>query len=69
MKTNVGGIDRVLRIAVGALLIVATLLGLIGAWGWIGVVPLLTGVFRFCPAYLPFGFRTCTTGKTPGAGQ
>jgi hypothetical protein len=59
MNANVGTIDRVIRIAAGAGLIAATVSGAIGAWGWIGVVPVLTGIFRFCPAYLPFGFRTC----------
>ncbi len=59
MNANVGTIDRVIRIAAGAGLLAATVSGVIGAWGWIGVVPVLTGIFRFCPAYLPFGFRTC----------
>ncbi len=63
MQANVGSIDRVIRILIGVALIAATLFGLIGAWGWIGVVPLATGVFRFCPAYLPFGLRTCSTKK------
>jgi Protein of unknown function (DUF2892) len=59
MITNVGTVDRAVRIAAGALLILATLMGWIGAWGWIGLVPLATGIFRFCPAYLPFGMSTC----------
>lgn len=59
MTFNVGGVDRTLRIVVGAALIGATLAGAIGAWGWIGIVPLATGIFRFCPAYLPFGASTC----------
>ena len=59
MKFNVGGIDRILRIVVGLALIGATLAGMIGVWGWIGVVPLLTGVFKFCPAYVMFGKSTC----------
>lgn len=63
MKTNVGGIDRVLRIALGLALIGATVAGQIGVWGWIGVVPLLTGVVGFCPAYLPFGLSTCAMKK------
>lgn len=63
MNANVGGIDRILRIAVGVALILATLFGAIGAWGWLGVVPLATGLFGFCPAYLPFGLRTCKTKK------
>lgn len=63
MKANVGNIDRVIRILLGLGLIAATLLGVIGAWGWLGLIPLATGVFRFCPAYLPFGVRTCKTDK------
>ena len=63
MNANVGNIDRVIRILLGLGLIVATLAGAIGAWGWLGVIPLATGIFRFCPAYLPFGFRTCAVKK------
>lgn len=59
MKANVGSIDRAVRILAGLGLIAAALLGVIGAWGWLGLIPLATGVFRFCPAYLPFGLRTC----------
>lgn len=58
-KTNVGGIDRILRIAVGALLIVLAALGVIGAWGWIGVVLLLTGLMSTCPLYSVLGVNTC----------
>jgi hypothetical protein len=61
MKTNVGGFDRILRIAAGALLIVLAALNVIGPWGYIGVVLAATGLFRFCPAYLPFGWSTCPT--------
>ncbi|MGA8148636.1 MAG: DUF2892 domain-containing protein [Gallionellaceae bacterium] len=63
MKANVGGIDRALRVVVGLALIGMTLANVIGVWGWIGVVPLLTGIFGFCPAYLPFGLSTCPTHK------
>ena len=59
MIANVGTVDRALRIAAGLALITATLMGWIGMWGWIGVVPLATGVFRFCPAYMPFGASSC----------
>ena len=59
MKVNVGGIDRILRIAVGALLIVLAALNIIGVWGYIGVLLLASGLFRFCPVYLPFGWSTC----------
>lgn len=56
---NVGGIDRVIRVLVGVALIVATLMGAIGVWGWIGVVPLATGLFGTCPAYKLLGVNTC----------
>ncbi len=59
MKANVGTIDRALRIIVGLALIGLTLNGNIGVWGWIGVVPVLTGIFRFCPAYPILGISTC----------
>ncbi len=59
MKANVGNLDRVLRILAGVVLIALTLAGSIGPWGWLGVVPILTGLFRFCPAYTLLGIRTC----------
>jgi Protein of unknown function (DUF2892) len=59
MQTNLGNWDRSIRVAVGLALIAATLFGYIGLWGWIGVVPLVTAFFGFCPAYLPFGISTC----------
>ena len=59
MTANVGTVDRAIRIALGLALIAATLTGWIGAWGWLGVIPIATGVFRFCPAYLPFGLSSC----------
>jgi hypothetical protein len=58
-KTNVGGIDRILRIVGGIVLIALTLMGTIGAWGWIGLVPLATGLFSTCPVYSLLGFNTC----------
>ena len=59
MKINVGGIDRILRIVVGLVLIGLAASGTVGVWGWIGVVPLLTGTFKFCPAYTLFGMSSC----------
>ena len=57
MKTNVGRTDKVLRIALGLALIAWALLG--GpAWAWIGVVPLATGLFNFCPVYALLGFNS-----------
>lgn len=66
MLHNVGTVDRVIRIVAGLALIAASLLGYIGLWGWIGVVVLATGLFRFCPAYLPFGLNSCGA-KAPGS--
>jgi len=63
MKINVGSIDRILRIVTGLVLIALAATGIIGVWGWIGVVPLLTGIFRFCPAYALFGMSTCPMKK------
>lgn len=59
MKSNVGGIDRILRIVAGLGLIVwAALLG--GpVWAWIGIVPLATGLVSFCPLYPLIGLNTC----------
>jgi hypothetical protein len=59
MTANVGTVDRAIRIVFGLALIAATLMGWIGVWGWLGLIPLATGVFRFCPAYLPFGLNSC----------
>lgn len=59
MQANVGGIDRILRIVIGLALIGMTLGGVIGAWGWIGLVPLATAAMGFCPLYTVLGFSTC----------
>ncbi len=63
MKLNVGGIDRTLRIVGGLALIALAATGTVGAWGWIGVVPLLTGVVGFCPVYPLLGLNTCPMKK------
>jgi hypothetical protein len=55
----VGTLDRGLRIVVGVVLIALSLFGVIGWWGWLGVLPLATGLFRFCPAYPLLGINTC----------
>lgn len=63
MKSNVGGIDRILRIVLGLVLIGLTVTGNIGAWGWLGVVPLATGALGWCPPYAILGFNTCSMKK------
>ena len=64
MNANVGGTDRVLRVVVGVVLIALAAMGTVGVWGWIGVVPLLTGLIRWCPLYPLFGFNSCTAKKS-----
>ena len=59
MKTNIGLLDQVLRIGVGLLLIGLFAGDAIGAWGLLGLVPLATGLLRFCPLYRLFGIHTC----------
>ena len=59
MTANVGGIDRVLRIVAGLALIALAATGIVGVWGYLGVIVLATGVFRFCGAYTLLGINTC----------
>lgn len=61
MEKNVGGIDRGLRIALGLVLIALTLGGQISAWGWLGLIPLATGLSGWCPPYRILGISTCRT--------
>jgi hypothetical protein len=63
MKRNVGGIDRILRIVLGLVLIGMAATGRIGAWGWIGLVPLATAAMGFCPLYPLLGFSSCPVKK------
>lgn len=55
--------ERVVRVILGLGLIAAAFFGTIGAWGYIGVVPLLTGVAGNCPLYSVLGFSTCPIAK------
>ena len=58
-KTNVGGIDRMLRIVVGLVLIALVFVGPQTQWGWLGIIPLATGFLSTCPAYSLLGINTC----------
>ena len=58
MKCNVGNMDRAIRIIAGLVLIALAATSTIGMWGWVGIIPLLTGTFRFCPAYPLLGINT-----------
>lgn len=63
MNQNVGGVDRIARIVVGLVLLSLVFVGPKTLWGLIGLVPLSTGTLAWCPAYLPFGLKTCGTKK------
>ncbi len=65
MKANVGGIDKVLRIAAGAVLVVLAIMGIGAPWTWIGVVPLATGLLGWCPIYRVFGASSCPVSDKP----
>ena len=59
MQTNIGTIDRAIRIVAGMALIGSVFAGPQSALGWIGVVPLATALIGWCPAYTLFGINTC----------
>lgn len=56
---NVGGVDRVVRIVAGLGILSLAFIGPQTPWGYIGLVPLVTGLIGWCPAYMPFGVKTC----------
>ncbi|HEY0956610.1 MAG TPA: DUF2892 domain-containing protein [Roseateles sp.] len=58
-KTNVGGLDRAARLCAGLVLLGLAATGVIGAWGWLGLVPLATGMMSSCPLYSVLGVSTC----------
>ncbi|MFG6458964.1 YgaP family membrane protein [Roseateles sp. BYS96W] len=60
-KTNVGGLDRVARLCAGLVLLGLAASGVIGAWGYVGLVPLATGLLSTCPLYSMLGLSTCPT--------
>lgn len=59
MTRNEGSIDRLVRVVIGIVLIALVFVGPKTAWGWIGVVPLLTGLVGMCPLYALLGINTC----------
>ncbi|MEX6724375.1 YgaP family membrane protein [Parapedomonas caeni] len=63
MPVNEGKLDRMLRVIAGLVLIALVFVGPRTAWGWIGVVPLLTGLVGFCPLYTVLGLNTCPTKR------
>ena len=64
MTKNVGQTERAIRIVAGLALMGAAYTGNLGAWAWIGVVPLLTAIIGWCPPYALLGLSTCAPKKT-----
>ena len=64
MTQNSGGIDKILRIVVGLALIALTVMGVLPVWGYIGIVPLATGLMGWCPLYTVLGINTWPMEKT-----
>lgn len=58
MLFNLGKTDRILRLILGLVLIGLTLMGIIGAWGWLGLVLIVTALFGFCPVYTFLGVNS-----------
>ena len=63
MKTNMCRGDMGLRILVGAILIALAISGVVGAWGYIGILPLVSGLMRYCPAYALLNKMGCCKNK------
>ncbi len=62
MKANVGTVDKVIRILLGVGLISLVFVGPQTPWGWVGVIPLVTGLVSFCPLYKLLGVSSCSSG-------
>ena len=60
---NVGGIDRILRVIAGLGILSLVFIGPQTPWAWLGLIPLLTGLFSFCPLYTLIGFNGCAAKK------
>jgi hypothetical protein len=63
MPTNEGALDRIIRVIAGLAIISLVFVGPQNPWGWLGLVPLITGLVGFCPAYALFGVSTCSVPK------
>lgn len=64
MTINIGGVERIIRIVAGLVLIALAATGTVSWWGWLGLVPLATGALGWCPPYSILGINTC---KNPNA--
>jgi hypothetical protein len=64
MTKNIGDIERIIRIVGGLVLIALAATGTVGIWGWLGLVPLATGLMGWCPPYSLLGINTCKNKNT-----
>ena len=64
MTRNMGNVDRTVRFVLGIILIALVFVGPKTPWGWLGLIPLATAVFGYCPPYAIFGINTCGKDKT-----
>jgi O-antigen ligase len=64
MTQNIGNIERIIRIVGGLVLIALAATGTVGVWGWLGLVPLATGLVGWCPPYSLLGINTCKNKNT-----
>ena len=64
MTQNIGNIERIIRIVGGLVLIALAATGSVGVWGWLGLVPLTTGLVGWCPPYSLLGINTCKNKNT-----
>lgn len=62
MDANMGGKDRLIRVGVGLAMIGLAMTDIIGPWGWIGIVPLVSAVLGWCPVYMALGLSTRAQG-------
>jgi Inner membrane protein YgaP-like, transmembrane domain len=67
MIMNEGTLDRAIRVVAGLAILSLAFVGPHSPWAWLGLVPLLTGVVGFCPAYALLGVRTCKPNTSPPA--
>ena len=63
MTVNEGNVDRAVRVVAGLIILSLAFIGPKSAWGYVGLLPIITGLVGFCPAYSLFGISTCAAAK------
>lgn len=61
---NEGTLDRTLRVVAGLVLLALAISGTVGLWGYVGILPLVTGLLGWCPVYSVLGIKTCAVTRT-----